>query len=239
MDATLRFELGGREYNIVSPKVLQLATFRTILQSYYGGIEVAPLGEIKSVVDVGACIGMTALTFATIWPEASILAIEPHPILFRYLVKNCEGFPNIHPLNIALSDRSEQLRLALPLLEQRSCHTQEVISDNVGMVSRYGKSDDLLAFVDAVPLDSIVSDGVDYIKIDVEGAEESVLLGAERTLNTYHPVLQVEVRDSNLGMAGSDKKSLMSLLAGFGYRSVGELCGDVLLVHKTRKICYS
>jgi len=35
-------------------------------------------------------------------------------------------------------------------------------------------------------------DRLDYLKIDVEGAEQEVLMGAERVIGKYRPIMQIE-----------------------------------------------
>jgi len=47
--------------------------------------------------------------------------------------------------------------------------------------------------VTLIALDSVISERVDYIKYDVEGAEYEALLGSERIINEYHPRLLVSL----------------------------------------------
>jgi len=54
----------------------------------------------------------------------------------------------------------------------------------------------------------------DFIKIDVEGAEASVLRGASKTLMHRHPALVVEVHGKTV------EADCVSLLKSFGYSSV-------------------
>jgi len=52
---------------------------------------------------------------------------------------------------------------------------------------------------------------VDLIKIDVEGAELDVLLGATNTLSRFKPILQIEVKKDN-------EEVVLSLLEKHGYK---------------------
>ena len=56
------------------------------------------------VLDVGANIGMTALTFSQACPRGQIAAIEPVPRTFRFLQRNLAeaGVRNIQTFNFAL-----------------------------------------------------------------------------------------------------------------------------------------
>jgi len=228
LDATARFEVGGKEFNFTAPTPLQFRTLHKIVDAYYSTDYVRQrLGNIRHIVDVGACIGTMSLVYEAIWPGVEILAIEPHPDNFKYLVENCKGFKNIHPVNIAISDKYERIRLAFPTQEQRPDVKRLTVYANVGMVSRYGLSDAFVAEVDAVPLDSIVGWNVDFLKVDVEGSEMQVLRGAEGVLSG-NPLVTVELRPDNLAMAGLTCEDVDEHLQGMGYEAVAKFMGDPL-----------
>ena len=239
MDATARFDLGDREYIFTAPTSLQFKTVKKIIDSYYAQNKVQErLGGVRHIVDVGACIGTMSLCYTTIWPDAEILAIEPHPLNFRYLVENCKAFKNIHPVCIALSDKEERIRLAFPTPEQRPDIKRLYLFANVGMVSRYGLSDAFVAEVDAVPLDSIVGWNVDFLKVDVEGSEMQVLRGAEGVLSG-NPLVTVELRPDNLAMAGLTCEDVDEHLQGMGYEAVAKFMGDPLYQRRNWRSWFS
>ena len=73
-----------------------------------------------------------------------------------------------------------------------------------------------------VTVDDLVSEGktppCDVIKIDVEGAEHEVLLGAKSLLKDNPPgVIFFECIDEHLSRFGSTTKQLTDYLIGFGY----------------------
>lgn len=241
MDATAEFSLGDKVYRLSAPSAIQLTTMRNVVRSFYAGQSVRQdlkdklgVGEIEHIVDVGACIGTMSLCLHHIWPQAHILALEPHPVSFAHLERNCQDFQNIRPVGIAASDKRETIRLAIPDPAQRPdfSERQEVFF-NVGMASRYGTSDRYAATVEAAPLDELVRGRVDFIKIDVEGAEKTVIDGAIGIIERDRPLLEIELRRTNLAMAGTTVEELVDLLKGLGYRAVGTLYGDVLFQYKT------
>lgn len=65
-------------------------------------------------------------------------------------------------------------------------------------------------------LDNLFSRGeivpADFIKIDVDGGEYDILLGAKELINAAHPDFIIEVHSSQL------EKDCISYLEGFGYR---------------------
>ena len=63
-------------------------------------------------------------------------------------------------------------------------------------------------------------DRVDVIKVDVEGAEELVLRGATRTLNTYSPVVIFEFNPGCAARLGLSPGGARDFLQGLGYEFV-------------------
>src|ERR1700760_4959690 len=64
--------------------------------------------EPRFIGDAGANIGLASVYFATQFPNARILAIEPEKENFEVLVKNVQPYPNIEPVLGALwGERAE------------------------------------------------------------------------------------------------------------------------------------
>jgi FkbM family methyltransferase len=137
-------------------------------------------GEI--VVDVGAHIGLYSLIAAKkVGPSGKVIAIEPDPENFRILRKNIvlNQSMNIDALECAAYSAKERLKLFLPELEQGRTIFNTVMQDR-------GKTSVSFLEVEANTLDNILESKnikeVNWIKIDVEGAELEVLKGASKTL---------------------------------------------------------
>lgn len=60
------------------------------------------------IIDAGAHIGLTTLYFKHLYPESQILSIEPHPLNFKFLQKNCleNRVSNVELRNLALTNNS-------------------------------------------------------------------------------------------------------------------------------------
>jgi hypothetical protein len=63
---------------------------------------------------------------------------------------------------------------------------------------------------EARTIDSFGFSDVSLIKIDVEGHEKAVLLGAAQTIRTQHPTIFIEIWDHN-------KSKIVPIIEGFGY----------------------
>jgi FkbM family methyltransferase len=135
------------------------------------------------VIDGGACWGDTALYFANlVGPSGRVLSYEFSPsnldLLEANLARNPELASCIVVENRALWDRSDE-RLAI---EGTGPATHvNVAQDDGGVLTRA---------IDDAPR-ALGMDRIDFIKLDVEGAELRALKGDEQTLRRDRPRLAI------------------------------------------------
>jgi FkbM family methyltransferase len=125
----------------------------------------------STIIDAGANVGMSAAYFALRYPAATIVAIEPDRANFEMLGENAKLFPTIHPINAALWNHEDFVR----------------IED--GGTGSWGKR---VAIADVfsegtipattIPLllERLAIDRVDLLKVDVEGAECEIFEDASK-----------------------------------------------------------
>lgn len=145
---------------------------------------IAACRQHRTVVDIGAHVGIWAANFAQVFDK--VVAFEPCPENLLPLYKNTDGMKNVIIHDAAVAEGSDVLAL------------KRLRSGNSGMWRLAGPGEEIKAnayFVRVVSLDSMKIPDVDLIKIDVEGTEPRVLLGARETIQTYHPVLCVEAKE--------------------------------------------
>jgi FkbM family methyltransferase len=137
-------------------------------------------------LDVGANHGYYTLVLADgVGPEGRVAPVEPTPRLAELLRQTLDvnGFPYVEVLQKAASDTDgKTLQLVIPAHRSLNAHLAEVA----------GPTDETVA-VESVTIDSITRDWprVDLIKIDVEGAEESVWRGMEQTISGNRDLIVV------------------------------------------------
>jgi FkbM family methyltransferase len=162
-------------------------------------------GEV--FLDVGAHIGKYSLFVAKTVRDSLVVSVEPQPVNYQALKKGVElnGLHNVIPVNVAAW--KEKCPKELFIGKKTSGHT--VKPDRKKPVHHSGVS----VVVEAEPLDSVLQKlniaKVDWIKIDVEGAELEALHGLKKTLKN-HPTLIIE---------SSRHREVMKFLRQFGYIS--------------------
>lgn len=126
-----------------------------------------PMGTIKTVVDVGAHIGMFSLLARFLHPEARIIAVEPHPDNYATLARNVAG------LDIETVERAIGPPGAMWLHPGRRTDMHRYQEDRSG-----GGSVESVSLPGLFRELKIGAEGV-YIKIDIEGAEVHFLKDLE------------------------------------------------------------
>lgn len=141
----------------------------------------------KYIVDVGANIGCHCVSYGNMNPECKIWAFEPQDKLYTILQKNIKTNKlddRIISSKFGLGHKDSSLTLSsLESVEDKRC-----MGYNKGGLG-IGKGGEEIKIT---TLDSLNLPGLDYIKIDVEGAEGLVIRGAQETLKKYKPIVVFE-----------------------------------------------
>ncbi|MGC1187165.1 MAG: FkbM family methyltransferase [Candidatus Acidiferrales bacterium] len=167
------------------------------------------------VLDVGANFGYYGLIASRIVGNSgAVYAFEPEPKNFRLLNKNItlNNFSNIIPLQVALSNEAGKATLFLDKtnLGMHSVRRGNIIADG-GVVE-----------VETTTLDNFVqtkmkNGRVDLITMDVQGAEELVIAGAEQTLRKNDVKIIMEFWPHGLRNIGTDPQELIHKLREYGF----------------------
>lgn len=140
------------------------------------------------VVDAGGGVGETALFFADeVGAEGRVHTFEFEPRNLRAIERN-------RSLNPELSGRIDVLPCALG--DRRGAQLWLVGAGGSARVTAVRPQGDALA-IRAETLDGLVEDGriprVDFVKMDIEGAETAALRGAARTIARFRPRLAISL----------------------------------------------
>ncbi len=170
------------------------------------------VGPGMTVVDGGANLGIyTVAAACLVGPTGRVLAFEPGAESYRTLMANValNGFRHVHVFHAALAETPG----SAPLYHHRGPNSFSLARppDGAGLAER----------TTTVTLDRIIEeeevDHVDFVKLDVEGAEELVIRGGEAMIRRFRPTFVFEVYRDAAARLGLDELGACKRLAAFGY----------------------
>jgi len=138
--------------------------------------------------DIGANVGYYSLMAARLSePNGKVVAFEPLPRNIAYIHKH-----------IAINKLGQRIKVIEAAVSDKNGKAFFNLSSSTskGHIAGEGELE-----VRTVSLDELVESGAiptpDVMKIDVEGAEADVLLGAHKILSTRHPLIYLDTHDRN------------------------------------------
>ncbi len=185
----------------------------------FGDYEASELHTIRKflkkdsvILDIGANIGWYCLNLSKNVPRGRIMAFEPIPTTFGYLLKNIalNNITNIIPYNFGLCDKeggfefyySPKLPGATSLRLTHKNIMRQKIKCKINRLDNF--------------ITKLVTH-VDFIKCDVEGAELFVIRGGLETLKKWKPVLFLEMLRKWSAKFGYHPNEIIELLNEIRY----------------------
>lgn len=139
-----------------------------------------------SFVDIGANVGLWSASGAQYFSK--VVAFEPSRSLASALRNSLPR--NVEVISVALSDHNGTATFSTPIMNGVVRDTRATLEAEANQ-----NIDAITEIVTVRTLDSFELGRVDLIKIDVEGHEEGVLLGAQLTIDREQPVLIIEIEE--------------------------------------------
>ncbi len=204
-------KLSGKKWVVGSSgKIMRYLTTTYESRLTYYSQKLIKEGDV--VFDIGAHVGYFTLLFSMlVGDKGKVFSFEPNKNNFCLLDKHVRinKLQNVRILPYAVYD------------------IDGFLSFKIGDGSGTGKiSDDGQYFVSVVSVDSFVLknkiDRLDFLKVDVEGAEDKVIEGAKDTLKKFQPTIF-------LSLHGEDKYiKCKTMLEQLGYKFI-KIYDDLLL----------
>ncbi len=191
---------------------------------------------IKTVYDIGACVGAWTKSMRTVLPEAEFYLFEANA--------NCENSLQGERYYIeVLSSRKQEVTF----YSNGGIDTGE----SYYLENTLHYSNPMCTSVETVTLDdSVLAKNIptpDFVKIDTQGSELDIILGGQNSLKNT-TFIQVEMPIINYNRGGASFDSLTKVLSSKGFYAVGILehlysdnylvQADVLFMHKDKKELY-
>ena len=172
-------------------------------------------------VDVGVYRGVYSYKLSQI--SKYVHSIEPNPLIFPYLERNLKKIiKNLTLYNIAASDSEGETNLKIPK------RFDIKNKDNYEELYRLGAStihekndlnnDDYISKkIKKNTLDNLLyNKKIGFIKIDVEGHEKNVIIGATEIIKRNKPTLLVEIEERH---TQDNVINIINFINNYGYKS--------------------
>ncbi len=170
----------------------------------------------ETAIDTGANFGMHTLIMADrIGPDGRLLAFEPIPENLRLLRRN-----------VKLNGFDDRVTIEQAAISDQAVGTIEMVVDSDQLEPSASLQTDATrgretVRVKNISLDeatsSVLAGEVCLVKMDVEGAELSVLRSGQRFLERVKPKLLIEVHDYALPQFGDSAPTVYEFLTNHGY----------------------
>lgn len=162
------------------------------------------------VIDCGALYGDHTIAYCKkVGSEGTVIAIEASKMAYDCLVQNAKQFESpvicVHAV-LCQSHGST----ALHCVEEGNLGCSHITEDDKKGVE-----------VRTISIDGLVKDAslsrLDFIKIDCEGFEYQILLGARGSLKQFKPKMMIEINHGALNSQGDNDRKIYDLLLDLGY----------------------
>jgi FkbM family methyltransferase len=141
-------------------------------EAQYFDKELIPKKKEICFVDGGAYVGDTINPIIKHFPDVKkIICIEPNELHLNIAKRDFGHLPFIQFIHCGLSNQKTY-----------SSQTEENLSLNCNHHYQATQTD---------TIDNLISQKVDYIKLDIEGAEENAIEGSKQAILKYHPILAI------------------------------------------------
>lgn len=195
---------------------LQLTEFSDLITAWiiYLRQEYPIRGDEKVILDVGANIGAFSVFAGYRCPSASIYALEPFPTTFRQLyhnieINNLQQRVRIHSLALA-GHSGERI---MSDVDSEPSHKRHFAEDNGN-----GTTVKTLSLADFLTQEQI--DVVDFLKMDIEGAEHEVILSTPAEVLQKFGIISMEFHRNR------SHRPLFCHIIDSGFKLVEEIKGE-------------
>jgi len=165
------------------------------------------------IIDCGANIGLSLVYFNQLYPNAKIIAFEPEPKLFDICKSNTTYFEEqlrLYPY--ALWNEETTLYFESEGADAGRVEKEKIENEEIASTKNLTQN---LIEVKAVRLQKYLNQRIDLLKIDIEGAEVTVL---EDCVDSLHWVGNLFVEFHSFENSPQRLGQLLSILENAGFR---------------------
>lgn len=169
------------------------------------------------IFDIGANLGNYSKLVRSFCPKALIYAFEPHPVTYLKLKQRTAGL-NVFTFNFGFGEREESVKLFDYKHMDSSAHASlyKEVFEKIHKEGVCEYSVNIMKLDDFFANDANLKQ-IDLLKIDTEGNEFNVLLGARKLIEEKMiDVIQIEFNEMNI-VSRVFMKDFFDLLKGYSF----------------------
>ena len=125
--------------------------------------------EVNSVLDLGANIGLASVYFSTQFPLATIIAVEPDVHNFKMLEINAGNSSRIKAINKAIWHDKRSVKVVSDFRDGKDW-SKRVAESTEGIAGLNVQTTTIIDILNSEKIEVL-----DFLKIDIEGAEKEIL----------------------------------------------------------------
>ena len=124
--------------------------------------------KIPKIIDCGSNYGTSLVYFKSLYPRSEIIGIEPDPNIFTILEKNINirKYNGVTLINKAVSSKKGKVKFFIEGADGGRIHS---MSESKGSYE-----------IETLRLDDVIDDEIDFLKMDIEGAETDTICGLKK-----------------------------------------------------------
>lgn len=192
------------------------------------------------MLHVGASDGRHSFVMSNASPQGRIFAFEPNGFSYRVLrhAMRMQDMSRVSAYHMAVTETPGSVTLTVPVKTSGRMGRAFGVIGAAATRSETGSSVARQETVPATSIDSFVAQNgiarVDFLRMDIEGAEAPALRGAVRTLDRDLPNALIEIHPVSLRENfGTDSEAIVQVFLTRGYRMFGLDAGGALKETRT------
>ncbi|MBL7702240.1 MAG: FkbM family methyltransferase [Ferruginibacter sp.] len=179
------------------------ATFEEVIlrESYNISLNSKP----KYIIDGGGNIGLTACFFATRYPNATVITVEPDTENYKMLQSNCKPYSNIQTLRCGIWKNNTNLKIENANVGNNAFTVTE---------TKEATSETLRAVTISSLMEQFSMPHIDILKLDIEGSEKEVF---EEDFEKWLPVTKLLIIELHDNMKRGCSRSVFNAINQYDF----------------------
>jgi len=161
------------------------------LKNYHESVELKKakrfIKQNSIVIDIGAHVGLFSLIYSQYCKKGFVLSLEPNLDLFDLIIKNIflNNVKNIIPISLGADKKNEILKFNIT----KDPGYSSIIKNNRNIILKNKN----IFVINLYTLLKNLKYKIDFIKIDTEGNEFSIVNSLHKIIKKHRPVFQIEI----------------------------------------------